>query len=86
VCIAIVVESDSALAEITVSDDGPGPGAAVTPGAGIGLGNLRERLELMYGPAASLRVNAGPSGKGTTVRITLPRTPASVESAVKASA
>jgi sensor histidine kinase YesM len=54
---------------LTVADDGPGlrPGAA----EGVGLGNLRERLRMLYGDAQSLAVAARPGG-GTTVTVTLP--------------
>jgi signal transduction histidine kinase len=83
VCIAIDVRGRPGQAEIIVSDDGPGLGAATgaAPGTGIGLGNLRERLALMYGVDADLSVGADPSGRGTAVRILLPRRAALAESA-----
>ena len=54
---------------LSVSDDGPGP----APGAaeGVGLGNLRERLRVLYGDRQSLRVAASSEG-GTEVTVTLP--------------
>lgn len=75
VCISVTVRRDADHAEILVSDDGPGldAGSTATAGAGIGLGNLRERLALMYGSRASLDLGAARSGRGTVVRIALPR-------------
>lgn len=84
VCITVTMRGDADHAEILVSDDGPGIDAesAATAGAGIGLGNLRERLALMYGTRASLELGAAPSGRGTVVRIVLPRQPALAGSGV----
>jgi signal transduction histidine kinase len=75
VCIVVTVLGDPDHAEILVSDDGPGldAGTPATSGSGIGLGNLRERLALMYGAGASLALGVAPSGRGTAVRIVLPR-------------
>jgi anti-sigma regulatory factor (Ser/Thr protein kinase) len=76
--IGIDVRGGPGRAEIIVSDDGPGPGTAAA-GTGIGLGNLRERLALMYGDAATLSVGAAAAGRGTTVRIIVPRADARVQ-------
>ncbi len=56
---------------VTVADTGLGFGKANTAGTGIGLSNIRERLALLYGNKASLRVTE-PSGGGTSVTITVP--------------
>ena len=84
--ISILARDGRDRVEIVVSDDGPGPAAAgaASPGTGIGLGNLRERLELMYGPAASLTVGAAVAGRGTAVRIVVPRAPVRARPAVEA--
>ena len=86
VCITIGVQGRPEHAEITVSDDGPGfgTGSADPSGIGIGLGNLRERLELAYGVEASLAVNSGAKGRGTVVCIIVPRQPAIVASGAEA--
>jgi signal transduction histidine kinase len=86
VCIRVAAHAAQGGAEILVSDDGPGLGAtsAGAAGTGIGLGNLRERLELLYGAAARLSVGAGEGGRGTVVRIFVPRRSARVESGVEA--
>ncbi len=56
---------------VTVADSGVGFGKAATAGTGIGLNNIRERLQLLYGSKATLTVAANPPG-GTTVTITVP--------------
>jgi signal transduction histidine kinase len=56
---------------VTVADTGLGFGQAATAGTGIGLNNIRERLQLLYGNKASLAVAENPGG-GTAVTITIP--------------
>jgi sensor histidine kinase YesM len=56
---------------VTVADTGLGFGKAATAGTGIGLHNIRERLQLLYGSKASLTVAENPGG-GTAVTITVP--------------
>ena len=56
-------------------------GVAETPRNGYGLRALRERLEAVYGDAASLTVRSGDgAGGGYEVSITMPCHPAAVES------
>lgn len=68
--------SDSRLV-IEVEDDGVGMAAAQMaqlrswPGAGIGMANVSERLEVLYGDAARITIDSQ-EGKGTMVRIRLP--------------
>jgi two-component system LytT family sensor kinase len=62
--------------EIEVADDGVGmseqpAGALPRTGAGIGMQNVRERLEVLYGGEARFEVVSSP-GRGTVVRIELP--------------
>jgi len=59
---------------IEVQDDGVGmEGSAETIGAaGIGMANVRERLQVLYGDTASLTITAPESGEGTLVRIEVP--------------
>ncbi len=57
--------------QVTVADTGLGFGMAATAGTGVGLANIRERLQLLYGPKASLTVAAN-TPSGTVVTITVP--------------
>jgi sensor histidine kinase YesM len=58
---------------VSVADTGVGLadfGAAATAGTGVGLANVRERLQLLYGSRASLVIAANkPSGVVVTVTI-----------------
>ncbi|WP_394778033.1 sensor histidine kinase [Undibacterium sp.] len=56
--------------ELSVSDDGVGFGGT-TSGSGLGLSNIRERLETLYGNHASLTLKALPAG-GVSAIIVLP--------------
>ena len=57
--------------QVTVADTGLGFGKAATAGTGVGLANIRERLQLLYGPKARLTVAENKPG-GTLVTITVP--------------
>ena len=57
--------------QMTVADTGLGFGKAATAGTGVGLANIRERLQLLYGAKGSLTVTENPGG-GTRVTITVP--------------
>jgi signal transduction histidine kinase len=56
---------------VTVADTGVGFGHAATAGTGVGLANIRERLQLLHGGQASLTVTAN-QPSGTVVTITVP--------------
>jgi LytS/YehU family sensor histidine kinase len=56
---------------VTVADTGVGFAQAATAGTGTGLSNIRERLKLIYGDAAELRI-AQNSPSGTRVTIVVP--------------
>jgi LytS/YehU family sensor histidine kinase len=58
---------------ITVADTGLGFGKAATAGTGVGLANIRERLQLLYGSKATLTVTEN-QPSGTVVTITVPYT------------
>ena len=66
-----------ALLVIEVEDNGVGMSAKQpadsrsTRGAGIGMANISERLQMLYGDTARMTIDSG-EGKGTLVRIRLP--------------
>jgi hypothetical protein len=55
----------------SVADTGLGFGRSATPGTGVGLANIRERLALLYGTRAALQAQENPGG-GTLITITVP--------------
>ena len=68
------IEGDSVIIE--VADDGVGMGnrpvsALKRTGAGIGLQNVQERLEVLYGDQARFEVVSSP-GRGTVITIVIP--------------
>ena len=62
---------------VTVSDDGPGVPAGVKHGFGIGLANVRDRLEARFGPDVTLTSTPHEGGYVTEMRIPLTRQPLS---------
>ncbi len=57
---------------IEVEDDGVGMAASAgSAGTGIGMLNVQERLQVVYGDAAEINIESQP-GSGTMVRLTLP--------------
>ena len=56
---------------VSVADTGLGFGRAATAGTGVGLANIRERLQLLYGNRATLTV-AENQPSGTVVTVTVP--------------
>ena len=56
---------------VTVADTGVGFGKAATAGTGVGLNNIRERLQLLYGNKATMTV-AENTPSGTVVTVTVP--------------
>ena len=58
---------------ITVSDDGPGVPQGANHGFGIGLANVRDRLEARFGPDIGFSSAPVPGGYCTEIRIPLSR-------------
>jgi hypothetical protein len=56
---------------VAVADSGMGFGNAQRGGTGVGLANVRERLQALYGPTASLAIDANSDG-GTIATILVP--------------
>ena len=63
-------QGDEEMLEVSVTDNGVGFGGT-TSGSGIGLANIRERLESMFGSRASLTLKARPEG-GVVASIIVP--------------
>ena len=59
---------------VSVADTGLGFGKAATAGTGVGLANIRERLQLLYGAKAQVAVTEN-QPSGTVVTITVPYKP-----------
>jgi LytS/YehU family sensor histidine kinase len=55
---------------LRVRDFGAGPCSAAPAGRGLGLSNLRARLEQLYGADADLRIDI--SADGATVDVVVP--------------
>lgn len=59
---------------IEVEDDGVGmplKGASASSGTGIGMQNVTERLQVLYGDTAEITIESQPN-RGTLVRLVLP--------------
>jgi two-component system, LytTR family, sensor kinase len=70
--IRILARRDVDRLVLSVSDNGPGPAKiAKLDDAGVGLANIRQRLEQLYSSAQSLSLSELPSG-GTVAQIVIP--------------
>lgn len=67
VTVTIAAHEEYGRLVIEVSDDGPGARKASKAGFGIGLANVRDRLEARYGNEASLTAGPAPGGGWRTV-------------------
>lgn len=67
--IALDVSSRDRLAVMTISDDGRGLPSHGGSGRGLGIVGMLERAVLLGG---GVEHHAGPGGRGTTVRVTVP--------------
>jgi two-component system LytT family sensor kinase len=73
--------TDEGRLMVEVEDDGVGMGpeghdaspvsGLVRPGTGIGVRNVRERMEVLYGELATVEINSRP-GRGTKVTLLMP--------------
>lgn len=70
VTIRIAARSEFGRLVIGVSDDGPG--TADEHGLGIGLANVRDRLQARFGDGAALVAGSVPGGFRTEIRLPLP--------------
>jgi two-component system LytT family sensor kinase len=67
--VRISVHGEGECVPVVVADDGDGPRsvASTRRGAGVGLANLRERLQALYGEAASLTLRPHEGGGSVAV-------------------
>ncbi|HEU4562127.1 MAG TPA: histidine kinase [Longimicrobium sp.] len=65
--VAVRVHREDGRLRLEVEDDGAG--FPREPRDGTGLGNLRRRLETIYGPAAELRIERPPAGARVVVEL-----------------
>ena len=70
VTITVAAREDYGRLAVTVCDDGPGAKGFGEPGFGIGLTNVRDRLEALFGKEAS--ISSGPTEAGYCTEIRLP--------------
>ncbi|MEM1116097.1 MAG: histidine kinase [Bacteroidota bacterium] len=78
--IAVWARIEGDRLRLGVEDDGPGPngvpvsgtGLGRLPSTGVGLANVRGRLDALYDGDASLALDAGPDGRGAIARVDLP--------------
>ena len=70
VTVSIVAREEYGRLVISVADDGPGMPAGHSGGFGIGLANVRDRLEARFGAAAT--VTSGPGLQGYETELRLP--------------
>lgn len=67
--ITVSAQKQGERLRIAVADDGLGFGE--TPGDGVGVRNVRDRLAAIYGPAARLELSSG-VGAGATATMSIP--------------
>jgi len=68
--LAVTAEIVDSRLRVTVADDGVGFGVMPSKGTGLGLANIRERLQLLHGQAGKLHIAANsPSGVIATIEV-----------------
>ena len=71
-CVKVSASVEGKWLEVTVEDDGKGTNRdMLTASKGIGIGNLRARLEQLYRGDHSFRISTAP-GRGFSVSIIIP--------------
>ena len=67
----LVIEVEDDGVGMAPDRNGPTASGLVRPGTGIGMRNVRERMEVLYGEAAVVEINSRP-GRGTRVTLVMP--------------
>ena len=71
VTITLAASEDYGRLVIRVSDDGPGTQTGCEPGFGIGLANVRDRIQARFGQEATISSGPVPGGYATELRLPL---------------
>ena len=71
VTITIEAREEAGRLVLTVADDGPGAGQTESGGFGIGLSNVRDRLQARFGPQAGVTSGSTPGGYQTVLHLPL---------------
>lgn len=70
--VEVRAEETGGTLQVSVRDNGPGfEWSSSTMGLGLGLGNVRQRLHLRYGPLSDLRIESNRQGSLVTFSIPL---------------
>jgi two-component system, LytTR family, sensor kinase len=77
----VSVRKELAVLVVSVEDDGPGLNGATLNAFGMGLQNSSDRLNALYGAAATLTIGSRADGTGCAVVIRLPFRPAPIRHA-----
>jgi two-component system LytT family sensor kinase len=70
--VSVSARREGAVLQLEVADDGVGMPREEGRRRGIGLENVRARLDALYGAASSMSIEAGAHGRGTRIRLRLP--------------
>ena len=71
VTISVEASEEAGQLVLKVADDGPGTGQGESSGFGIGLSNVRDRLQARFGPQADVTSGSTPGGYHTVLRMPL---------------
>jgi hypothetical protein len=76
--VTILAKAGASSVIISIEDTGSGPYARtgdLMSGAGVGLENVKKRLQLCYGPSSELKFRCGPNGTRVEFSVPLNSTP-----------
>lgn len=71
-CITVMANREGEYLRLQVDDDGAGLRPNFDAKPGVGLQNVKERLQTLYLQAANLAIGVRPEGRGTSVTILVP--------------
>jgi two-component sensor histidine kinase len=71
--LSVTAKNDGEYLRLTVSDDGIGIALRASERRGIGLSNVRDRLQALYRERAEMNISAGELGRGTSITLRVPK-------------